>query len=159
LYWNPDWITAFGTVGAVVTALWIATRTDRRDRKREQRQQAEQLTAWFVPLEGRQDDNDKVYVGLCVKNASNQVFYDVIAQIVSVQGAFRTTAVGDAEERNREFGAMIGNVPPGEVTTRINTGGGGMHLRFWIELAFQDAAGRYWVRHGNGTLERVKQQR
>jgi len=51
---------------------------------------------------------------------------------------------------------MIGNVAPGEVTTRINTGGGGTHLRFWIELAFQDAAGRYWVRHGNGTLERVK---
>jgi hypothetical protein len=50
---------------------------------------------------------------------------------------------------------LVGNVPPGEITTRIDNSGGGMHRRFWIELAFQDAAGRFWIRRGNGTLERV----
>jgi hypothetical protein len=154
---SPDWISALGTVAAVVTALWLATRADRKDRAREERHQAEQLTAWFVPYEGKQDDKHKLYVGLCVTNASNQLFYDVIAQVVSVQGAFRNSAVGDADERNHEFAAMVGNVPPGEVTTRINTGGRGMHLRLGIELAFKDAGGRFWLRHANGTLERVEQ--
>src|SRR5262249_35855487 len=99
------------------------------------------------------DDPHGVYVGLRVSNASKQLIYDLIAQVVSVQGAFRDTAVGKPEQQNREFGALVGNVPPGETSTRINTGGGGMHLRFSVEIAFQDAAGRYWVRRGNGTLE------
>ena len=85
-----------------------------------------------------------------------KLFYDVIAEVVTVQGSFRRTAVGENDERNREYGAMIGNVPPGEYTTRINYGGGGMHKRFSIELAFQDAAGRYWLRRGNGKLEKIK---
>ncbi len=164
VHWTPDWTAAFGTVAAavatllaVVVSLWLATRADRRDRKREERNQAEQLTAWFMPYEEEQDNEHKLYVGLCVKNASNQLFYDVIAEVVSVQGAFRGTAVDDTDERNREFGAMVGNVPPGEITTRINTGGHGMHMRHWVELAFQDAAGRYWIRRGNGRLEQVKQ--
>jgi hypothetical protein len=54
-----------------------------------------------------------------------------------------------------EYGALIGNVPPGEINSRINTGGGGMHIRHAIEIAFRDAAGRFWLRHGNGTLEEV----
>jgi hypothetical protein len=37
-----------------------------------------------------------------------------------------------------------------------NTGGGGMHKRFGIELAFKDAAGQLWVRQGDGTLKQVK---
>jgi len=119
MYWTPDWITAFGTIAAaaatflaVVTSLFLATRDARRDRKREGRRQAEQLTAWFLPYEDEQLDGHKLHRGLCVRNASNQLIYDVIAQVVSVQGAFRETAVGDTDERNMEFGTMIGNVPP-----------------------------------------------
>jgi len=65
-----------------------------------------------------------VHVGLRVNNASNQLIYDLVAQTVSVQGSFRHTAVGESEERNLEYGALVGNVPPGEIITRINTGGG-----------------------------------
>jgi hypothetical protein len=151
-----DWLTAIGTFGAVVTSLYFAARDSRRKRKHDERQQAEKVTAWFVPYEGEQDSPNKLYDGLRIRNASNELVYDLIAQVVGVQGSFRKTAVGDTEERNNEFGAKVGNVPPGDYTTRIDNSGGGMHRRFWIELAFQDAAGRFWVREGNGILKRVK---
>lgn len=149
-----DWATAIGTCGAVVVSLYFATRDLRQKRKHEELQQAEQLTAWLVPYEGEQTDRHKYYEGLRVRNASNQLIYDVVAQVVTAQGSFRGTAVGD--QRNVEFGAMVGNVPPGEITTRINTGGGGMHKRFCVEIAFQDAAGKYWLRDGSGMLKRMK---
>jgi hypothetical protein len=85
-------------------------------------------------------------------NASNQLIYDVVAEVL----LGRKTAVNDTEERNIESGAMVGSVPPGGFTARIDTGGGALGRRHMIELAFQDAAGRYWLRRGNGKLERVK---
>jgi hypothetical protein len=150
-----DWLTAIGTCGAVITSLYFAAKDTRERRRHDERAQAEKLTAWFVPYEGEQDNIHKIYLGLRIKNSSDELIYDVIAESVSLQGAFRHTAVGDTDERNREFGVLVGNIAPGEYTTRINYGGGGMHKRFWIELAFQDAAGRFWVRHGDGKLERV----
>jgi hypothetical protein len=151
-----DWLTAIGTCGAVVTSLFLAGKDSRAKRKEDERRQAEQVTAWFVPYEGEQDSPNKLYDGLRIKNASNQIVYDLVAQVVSIQGSFRKTAIGDTEERNTEFGANVGQIPPGDYFTRINNGGGGMHRRFWIELAFQDAAGRFWVREGTGLLRRVK---
>lgn len=145
-------ISAAGTFAAVVTSLWLATRQGRDRRER----QAEQVTAWFVPYDGEQDRTDYEYTGLRVSNASNQVVYDLIAQTVAVQGAARKTAVGDSDENNREHGAMIGVVPPGTLTTRINGGSQGMHRRFGVEIAFQDAAGRYWLRGATGILTEVK---
>jgi hypothetical protein len=93
-----------------------------------------------------------IYEGLRLRNASDRLIYDVIAEIVAVQGAMRETAVGDTEDRNREFGALVGTLPPGELTTRIGTAGGGMFIRYAVEIAFQDAAGRFWRRRGNGQL-------
>jgi hypothetical protein len=158
-----DWVaklapaaSAVGTFSAVVTSLWLASRQGRQTRSLQAREQAERVTAWYVTYEGTQDDTYNLYTGLRINNASKQLVYDLIAQVVSLQGSFRTTAVGDSAERNREFGTMVGNVPPGELTTRIDGSGGGMHRRFGIELAFQDAAGRYWLRHGNGKLERIE---
>src|SRR5581483_640017 len=158
----PEWITAFatvgsalGTIGAVIVALWLARNKGRETREREDRRQAEQITAWFVPYTGEQSSSYMVYMGLRVRNASDQLVYDLIAEVVSVQGAFRDAAVGESGERNLEYGTLVGNVPPGEVTTRINTGGRGMYVRHAIELAFKDAAGRCWLRRGNGSLERI----
>jgi hypothetical protein len=91
-----------------------------------------------------------------VANSSNQIVYDLIAQIVLVQGAGRSTAVGDTPKRNFEWSARVGNVPPGVLTTRIVYPGAGMHKRLAVEIAFQDAGGRYWLRQGNGILKRVE---
>lgn len=122
---------------------------------RGDRRQAEQITAWLEPYNGDQGDLNRIYAGLRLKNASNQLVYDVIAEMVGLQGAMRDTAVGDTESRNIEFGARIGNLPPGETVFRINAGGNGMYIRFGIEIAFKDAAGRCWLRLGSGTLKRV----
>jgi hypothetical protein len=157
-----DWITAlgtvgsaFGTVGVVWVSLWLARTQGRQTEEQVKRRQAELVTAWFVPYEGEQDDPHSIHVAVRVRNASDQLIYDLIAEVVTVQGAARRTAVGDSEENNRDLGALMGNVPPGETTTRINSGGSGMFIRHAIELAFRDAAGRYWLRHGDGTLEEV----
>jgi hypothetical protein len=63
-----DWISAVaavggavGTVGAVVTSLWLATREGHELRRRL----AEQIGAWLLPYDGKaQDDPDKHYQGL-----------------------------------------------------------------------------------------------
>jgi hypothetical protein len=144
-----QWIAPLIAVGSFVLSLWNTFQI----RSRDARQQAEQVTAWFVPMPEEQlDQYPETYVGLYVHNATNQIVYDVVAEVVIA----RSTAVGDDEERNLEYGAMIGNVPPGGFTGHINTGGGAMHRRHLIELAFQDAAGRYWLRRGNGKLERIR---
>jgi hypothetical protein len=148
-----DWLTAVGTVGAVVLSLYLARQQGREARKQERLQQAEKVTGWLAPYTG--PIGDRQYEGLHIGNASHQLVYDLVAQAVSVQGAFRVTAVGDSEERNLEFGTLVGNVPPGQFITRLHTGGGGMHVRLAVELAFQDAAGKYWLRHGSGILEEV----
>jgi hypothetical protein len=140
---TTDWITsiaaatgALGTVGVIGVSLWLARNQGRDTAAQRKRAQAEKITAWFVPYLGKQDNQHAVYVGLKIKNSSNQLIYDLIAETVTVQGAARKTAVGDVEERNRQLVVLVGNVPPGEVTTRINSGGGGMHIRHAIELAF-----------------------
>jgi hypothetical protein len=94
---------------------------------------------------------------LCIRNASDSLIYDLIAEVVSVQGSFRRTAVGDSEETNLSLGARVGTVPPGETRTRISTGGAaGMHKRFAVEFAFVDAAGRRWLRRADGSLDQVE---
>ena len=140
--------SALGTIAAVVTSLYLAGRQGRDRRER----QAEQITAWFVDYDGEQDRTDRIYTGLRVSNASTQAVYDLIAQTVGIEGSVRKTAVGDTEERNREHGALIGTVPPGLLTTRINAGSHGMHRRFGVEIAFQDAAGQHWIRGATGLL-------
>jgi hypothetical protein len=146
-----DWLTALGTCGAVVVSLGLSFNELLSRRRREEREQAEQITAWFVPLEGKPPEGHPMAVGLRISNGSNQLVYDLIAQCL----LGRRTAAGDSEDMNLEFGALIGNVPPGGYTGYINTSGGGVGRRHGLEFAFQDASGRYWLRRANGRLERV----
>jgi len=145
-----DWLTAIGTCSAVIVSLYFASKEARDKRKRDERHQAELVTAWFVPYEGSEDE--RYDSGLRIQNASDQLIYDVVAEVL----IRRETAVNDTEERNIAFGAMVGNVPPGGFTARINTGGGALGARHLIEFAFQDAAGRYWLRYANGKLAQVR---
>jgi hypothetical protein len=50
---------------------------------------------------------------------------------------------------------MVGQVPPGQIETFMRDIDYGMSMRFGLELAFQDAAGRYWRRLGDGRLEEL----
>jgi hypothetical protein len=107
------------------------------------------VMAWFSPNEYSEEET--FVIGLHVQNASNQMIHDFVA-VVLVE---RDTAVGSDEAKNQEYSALIGNVPPGNFTGRVNYGDSGMGHRHLLEYAFQDAGGRYWLRRASGQLQKV----
>src|SRR5438445_13633727 len=54
-----------------------------------------------------------------------------------------------------DFRAYKGELPPGRTDLPIEWPGG-MFIRFAVELAFRDAAGRNWLRTTEGELKRVR---
>ncbi len=65
-----DWLTAVGTVGAVITSLYFSGRDGRSAAERERRRQAENITEWIEPKPGVMDRGD--YLNVVVQNASSQ---------------------------------------------------------------------------------------
>ena len=145
------------TYGAVLStaALVGQRRRDRLAEKDARRHQAEQVSGWLVEDDGPSAPSDRLFAGLVLQNFSNQLVYYLIAGVVTLQGGGPRTAVGDP--RPHAFRSPVGRLPPGETKTRIEHPGSGMYLRVGVELAFQDAAGRYWLRRGDGLLEEVDQ--
>jgi hypothetical protein len=150
----PTWVAALGTVGAVAVALVLAGRDGRRRIAQERRRQAELVTAWVTDDATTVTDQleSKVYLGLVVQNSSTQLVYQLIASLVATQGAYRE----DARDEDHRFRTYVGDVPPGSRRTRLEYGGHGMSIRLGVEIAFQDAGGRWWRRKGNGNLEQLK---
>jgi hypothetical protein len=103
----------------------------------------------------QQDDLGTRYIALRIKNASDQLVYDLVAQTVRARESSAHRSVENTGPRALEYGALVGNVPPDDILTRINAGDLGMHRRFSVEIAFKDAAGLFWVRYGDGTLEQI----
>ncbi len=100
---------------------------DTQDRE-TRRRQAELVTGWLTG-ERQKLPGSKPSMGLAFHNASDQVVYDVIASLVSLQGAFRETAVGDQREDAHDLRALIGNVPPGKTSAEVGFYGFGMNIR------------------------------
>jgi hypothetical protein len=146
-----DWLTAIGTVGAVVTALYFSTRDGRRAAQRERRHQADLVTAWIENMEG-------TTCNIKVTNASPQPVYYLVVSLVAVQGAFRKTAVGDRLSDASSLRTLVGLVTPGTTWTTIQSRGGAMNLRFGVEVAFQDTAGVCWLRTGQGKLKEENEE-
>jgi hypothetical protein len=150
--------------GAVLstTTLLVQRNRDRVASEEAQRRQAGQMTGWLVPYEGPEEAG-RLFAGLALQNDSSQPVYDLIANVVRVSEGHAATAVGIGKEYREtgvsphRFRTYITLVPPGRTIARIEHGGGGMHHRFGVEFAFQDAAGRYWLRKGNGILKAVSQ--
>ncbi len=151
----PAWITAFGTVGVVVVALVLAGQESRRARRRDERHQAELITAWVDEMGFNGDDKPFTRVG--IHNASNQSAYQVISSLVAVQGAWPREAPQGDERYESHYRIFLWQLPPGRWTKRMEGGGRAMMIRWGIEIAFQDAAGRYWRRFADGRLERIKE--
>lgn len=147
----PTWVAGVGTLLAVAVALWLAGRDDRRWRQEVRRRQAELITAWFGgPDRPRNPDrpNDKP---VTIANASPQLVYEMIVSLVAVQGAYRQ----DARKGGESGRIYVGQVPPGRYETFMRDVDYGMYKAYGLELAFQDAAGRYWRRLGDGRLEKL----
>jgi hypothetical protein len=144
-----------GTIGAVFAAVIIAGR-DARDRRRErEQQQADQVTAWLDQVGGPTTAGLRMPV-VAIVNGSQQLAYRVIASLVPVRGAIRQDFRPVVGAGPWEFRAFKGELPPGRTNLEIEHPGGGMHIRFAIELAFRDAAGRSWVRSAEGKLRRIR---
>lgn len=144
----PIWLTAIGTCGAVIVSLWLAGRQERRHDRIERRKQAELVTAWL----GKEESfPDGLFQNIVIQNSSEQCVYRLVASLVSIQGAFRQSAVGS----DGRFQRAVGQIPPGAYPTKVKSAGHGMNLRLGIEIAFADAAGVNWLRRGDGRLEEV----
>jgi hypothetical protein len=129
--------------------LWREPKDAAEGRKEEERRQAEQITAWIDLLPDGEDVLDgEMAVKLIIQNASDQVVYFLVASVVN---ANTEVHVGN----NENFRNYIGRVPPGRNEYKIQHPGQGMHKKYSIELAFQDAVGRRWVRRGKGGLQQI----
>jgi heme exporter protein D len=163
---TPDWWSAVATsVGALATffavlvALAIPILQWRKDRQREERLQAEKISVWFSdeddvsdPANLEENFLNEILCPFVVNNASTQPIYDMVVEVVGLQGAIRRTAIGDTIENNEQYMFYYDTIPPGQTKARIDTGGGGMGIRHALEVAFTDVAGTHWVRSGNGIL-------
>jgi hypothetical protein len=166
---TTDWInaagevgSAIGTIGAVGVALWLSGRDARRRGREEQFRQAEQITGWLEnpqpPVRpGDPYSTSDPHLTLVMRNASAQLAYEVVASLVAIQGAYRRTAVGEPIGGETDYRCFVGYLPPGEHRYKMSYGGHGMHLRFGVELTFRDAAGRCWLRLGEGQLKQIEQ--
>jgi hypothetical protein len=162
----PDWIGAFGTIGAFGIAVGIYW----QEVKDRHRAQATLISAWWsrVDPEGRnigsisdsQPDED-VGFRLWVKNGSQEAIYEcfLIAEAVPTQAPS-----GDAPVQIGRFANFLdehiivsaGIVPPGEAVQYFVDGDQIASLGAMTVL-FRDAAGRSWRRQ-HGTLEQRKEK-
>jgi hypothetical protein len=141
--------TAAGTVGAVIVAMWIAGADARRRHREVQRKQAERISGWLEDLPKAAAVLDgSMYKTLVLQNSSDQLAYNLIASIVNAQ---TEAHVGG----NLKYRTYVGILPPGRSEYKIEYPGDGMHKRFAVELAFEDAGGRGWLRQGRGWLRRI----
>lgn len=142
-------LSPFLSLAGFGVALWVAIRA----RRAQHREQASKITAWLAGAEviSKNDEYGREHWAVVINNASDQVVYDLLAQIVQVSedGMRSPSSIGNA----KEYGERVGNVPPGARTIFLRYPGvRGMHKRAGIELAFQDAAGTSWFRAAQGTL-------
>jgi hypothetical protein len=146
------WVAAVGTVGAVVVALWLASRDSRERARGERRRQAETVTAWISGGYSLVAGENRFVAPVAVQNGSSQLVYRFIASLVQdLRGQESSPQPG------LKWRVFVGELPPGRSQFTIEHPGGGMHFRAGIELAFQDAAGRWWVRKGNGRLDEIRE--
>jgi hypothetical protein len=93
---------------------------------------------------------------IAVINGSQQLAYKVIASLVPVRGAISPDFRKTVNRPLEAFRAYKGELPPGRTNLEVEYPGGGMFIRFAVELAFRDAGGRNWVRTADGELKRIQ---
>lgn len=142
-----DAATAAATLAAVIVALVIARADAVRRRRDKEREQAEHITGWMEESQVQVFDSER-HVKLVLFNASNQLVYNLIASIVTAHGE---THPGD----EWEYRTFVGRLAPGRSEFDIKHPGHGMSKRYAVELAFNDAGERTWIRHGRGRLQQI----
>jgi hypothetical protein len=139
------WITGFATIALFIVG-FFQIRNEREVRlSGARRNQAEHIATWIAREES---DDHGTLLWIAIRNQSLQPIYNSIVQgiLLSNDGAPRH----EPQPKNQ---IQIAVIPPGDGYAKIRFNYQGMGKRAGIEIAFQDAAGRYWLRQTNGELQ------
>jgi len=145
------WVTGIATIALFIIGFWqiriereARQTADAERRSSVRRLQAEQVAAW-IAREGSDELGSVLWIA--VRNQSSQPVYHLVIQgiVLSSDGTPRHNPSPDNQVR-------IAVAPPGEGYAGLHMDYAGMHRRAGIEMAFQDAANRNWLRKSNGEL-------
>jgi hypothetical protein len=148
------WVTGIATIALFVIGFWqiriernARLKADAERLSATRQQQAEQVAAW-ISTEGYDELGSVLWIA--VRNQSLQPVYHVVIQgiVLSNDGTPRYDPSPESQVR-------IAVAPPGEGYAAIRMDYAGMHRRPGIEMAFQDAANRSWLRKTNGELAEI----
>jgi hypothetical protein len=155
----PEWLGSVVTGGALIAALY-QIRGERTARKRLEQssaaaariEQARKISAWFT---GFQDKDGSLFR---FANRSEEPIYEVVVWFVFVESGGAGPRRGeDWGDRKYEYSRVYVSVPPGLYQVSMPSGWGGMNRHPAAEIGFTDAAGVYWIRRSDGSLEDVDQ--
>jgi hypothetical protein len=133
------WLGSLGAIAAILYAYFRGSSEGRNSKERERREQAEKISSWVA--------SEKRELPVKLSNSSGDPVYDVIVNVVLVQGAGPQT--GKETFLRRTYKVL----PPGQFIVIFNDyPGGGMHTKPGTEIAFTDKKGSHWLKDKNGAL-------
>jgi len=153
----PGWISAAGTIVALVAAAWAGLTAKRlydREAERDERaasaarrEQARRIAAWLEPLPNAADG-----LALYVRNGSSEPVYNFQATLIyrDQDDQFQTILprLGWSTVPPKDH-PVVHELPPAELVTSSRPGGKGP---LCVAIAFVDAAGIHWHRDHLGRL-------
>ena len=148
-------------VAANLIITWRQIKADKAIRKREEEiSQAQYIAAWRDSSTNRRkgpDGSNCCYSPTVLQNSSTLPVYEVIVSCVGQYGAGPAMHGQDNDGNCFEWRTQVSLLPPGKWLVWLPTCGNGMGVVTSVEIAFVDAAGRSWVRRGNGSLESLSE--
>ena len=138
------WVVGIATIALFFVVFWQIQIERRARRESDRRHQAERVTGWIAEL---QSDAQGYALSVAISNRSSQPIYHLA--IHGIELANDGTPIGKPADDSQ---ALIPTVPPGEGYVLIRLDCPGQESRPGIEIAFRDAANRYWLRQTNGEL-------
>ena len=145
------WVTGIATIALFIIGFW-QIRNEREARLRAEaerlsavrRNQAEHVAVWIA---GESFDELGSVLWVAVRNQSLQPIYHLV-----IHGIVLCNDGTPSHGPTPESQVRIDVAPPGEGYAPIHLDYAGMHHRAGIEIAFQDAANRPWLRKTTGEL-------
>jgi hypothetical protein len=165
---NPDWwgasgqwVGGIGTIGAVVVALWIAIRDNRRaeeDRRRqarrERQEQAAKVTAWIERAEpgAVSEDGSPIDGYMIVSNANAEAVNHVVVSFDLVRHLPMTGSTLHRGPDIEDDEYLYAILPPGKWRMPIREGWRRPDMTPGVMLAFTDSRNGHWLRLTDGRL-------
>jgi hypothetical protein len=140
-----SWFTAIGTVGTLCLVSLQANQERVQRRRERETDQASHVSSWVA-----KEQDDKVW--LAIYNQSKAPIYEVVISIVPFHGDDKEDP---GKETPNEYRDYLSVVPPGKFYGYVKAGYSNNSFLPGVEIAFKDIGGLFWLRHRNGTLERL----